>query len=365
MQTEVRATNAQALSVLQGSTGLKAVQLDLDGALEGLLPQYLVRWAMRALCQGGELTLRARSARDDMVFVGSGWPFQAVVQVAAKCTADMGDLIALDRTARSAIFKRHSPPLDASAWSAGVIFGGDDRELPLLEQCLASLKTQAELQGHGQITVCGPAAAAAKVAALDGTTEYLPFDEPPVAGRFLVGKKKNLLIRHARHERVLICHTRMALKLGALRGLPQEFDLITPVNVITGRRGDLPYLDLLTLPFPRPGPCSPGPKPTLFYDRRQWLQRLRSEVPYIDGGLFCVRRSLALAYPLSESIAWGESEDLEWCSRLMGGGYLVELSPTAGARSLTCKTPGYQRWGHSSTYRAAACLKRCVQRWMA
>jgi len=349
------------LNALQDVRGLSRVRIDADGLLRGLLPQYALRWGARALEPDGVMEVVARSSRDNMAFIGRRWPFQALVQVAAKCTDDLGVLDVCDLSMRHLQFRRTAAaPVLPGLWSAGVIFGGSEAERPLLARCLASLLAQRPVADGGQLMVCGPRHAAASLQAEFPSIDYLPYDQPSSAGRFLVGHKKNHLLRHAKNERVLVCHARIELHPEALQRLPTHFDLITPAVFIDGPRGPLPYLDLFPLHLREGDPSARGAKPALHYDRRGWLRQLANKAPYIDGGLFAVRRSLALQCSLSETIAWGESEDVEWARRLLAAGRLVELSTRATARSQTCKTPGYQRYGHHPIYRWTTGVKRVL-----
>jgi hypothetical protein len=181
-------------------------------------------------------------------------------------------------------------------------------------------------------------------------------------GRFLIGQKKMHVLHALRHERVLVCHTRILLETGCLEAIPDEFDLITPRVWIQGMRRNLPYLDLGFFDNRSSGLYTTKSQPPVYYDRDAWLSMLGRWYPYIDGGLFCVRRSLALEIPMSGSIAWGEGEDAEWGLRLLANGKLLEIALEAGALSQTCKMQYYGRWGHLAAYRYISKVVRMIKK---
>ena len=230
------------------------------------------------------------------------------------------------------------------------MFSGLESEKPLLKQCVASLQLQPELTQGGQILICGPSCSADVIQGLVGV-EYLSFETEMVAGRFIIGRKKNYAVSHLKHEKVLVCHTRIVLQPGCLAALPEEFDLITPAVSVVGAQGiTLPYADLLFQQFRSTAVYTQDPAPYIGYPRTRWREHLRRYHPYVDGALFCTRRSLFVALPLSEAIAWGEGEDVEWCRRLLLSGKLLELCVEAKAISLVNKTKYYNLWGHLAAY---------------
>jgi len=200
--------------------------------------------------------------------------------------------------------------------------------------------------------VCGPAAGEHLVQPVDGV-RYLVYETPVEAGRFLIGRKKNALLKALKHERALICHTRIVLRPGILKELPDEFDLLTPQVLVDGKKGKLPYLDLGFLKLETVSMAGKREQPPIYYNRKNWYEFLKSYYPYIDGGIFCVRRRLALSVPLHNEVAWGEGEDAEWCLRLIHTGNVIEITtaPNAKADTATCKLPNYAKFGHLWIYR--------------
>jgi hypothetical protein len=351
----VKVTSLIDLPALRCQRGLQHVELDLTALLHGNLPQYAVRYALWAVATGGTVLVRAPSTVDSVNLLTGAWTFQLLTQLVVKAVSRLGTLVRCERGSRTLELARTAPAAAPGPWSAAVVYSGQPAERAQLATCVEHLRLQPGIRDGGQLLVCGPPEAAGDVTGLPGV-EYLPLPTPLQAGRFLVGVKKMAALRALRHERALVCHTRIALQPGCLEALPDEFDLITPRVWVQGAAGPLPYLDLGFFDNRSVALFSPVPQPPIHYDRSGWLARLGRLYPYIDGGLFCVRRSLALEIPLSETIAWGEGEDAEWSLRLLGAGHVLELAEGAHADSLTCKTARYARWGHLAAYRGASHL---------
>lgn len=348
------------LSSLRCQSGLLRVELDLTALLQGNLPQYAIRYALWALEPGRTVTVTATTTVDSVSFVTGRWSFQMLTQLVVKAASGLGALVRYDPVARTLELERIAPAAVPGPWSAAIIYSGQSTERAQLSTCVEHLRVQSGIRDGGQLLVCGPPEAAGDVHSMPGV-EYLPLPTPLQAGRFLVGAKKMAALRALRHERALVCHTRIALRPGCLDALPAEFDLITPRVWVNGAAGPLPYLDLGFFDNHSVAVFSRVPQPPIHYDRGGWLERLGSLYPYIDGGLFCVRRSLALAIPLSETVAWGEGEDAEWSLRLLGDGNVLELADNAHADSLTCKTARYARWGHLAAYRGLSHLTQMTR----
>lgn len=351
----MKLTSLAQLTWLRRQRGLSRVEIDLTKLLQGNLPQYVVRYGLWALAPGGTLVLDAPTTIDSVSLVPGRWSYQLLTQLVVKASDGLGRLQYSDRDARRLELARSAPAAEPGPWSAAIVYSGQAAEREQLAICVRHLREQRGIRDGGQLLVCGPPESENDVAALPGV-EYLAMPTPLQAGRFLVGVKKMAALRALRHERALVCHTRIALRPGCLDAIPLEFDLITPRVWVQGVTGPLPYLDLGFLDNRSVALHSQVPQPPIHYDRSSWRARLGQFYPYIDGGLFCVRRSLALAVPLSETVAWGEGEDAEWSLRLMGDGKLLELAEDAHADSLTCKTGRYARWGHLAAYRGLSRL---------
>lgn len=358
----INVSKASELYALREARGYDAVNINFsESEFAGNLAIYAVKFAMWALKAGGTLTLTAPSTLDSMTLKRRRLPFQLLTQLVARSTQEIGDLTEVSLADRTIRVKRKATELEG-IWSAGVIFSGNEAELPMLRRCLHSLLKQPELQSKDRIVVCGPESARSLV--IDTyNVAYLACETPTAAGRFLIGIKKNALISHLDTQKILICHSRVVLGDKALSAMPPEFDLITPRISINGRKKDLPYLDLGFLKLATAAMAGVGEQPPIFYPRDDWLRYVKKHYPYVDGGAFCVRGDLAKRLALHPSIAWGEGEDVEWCIRLLIDGNVVELanSPAACATSLSCKLPRYERFGHLISYRFVSRFIRALR----
>lgn len=356
----MRVSSFSELQALRYRTGAPSVLLTMNSFLAGNLPAYAMRYALWSCALDGRVVIDAPSTLDSVTFTPSQWSFQMLTQVLCKAAEGLGELVVCDVSSRRLEFSRTAAPMVKAPWSAIVMFSGSDSERPHLEKSIEALIAQPELAEGGEIIVCGPELGRGAVCGMRGV-RYASLETPEKAGRFLVGKKKNLAIAQARNERVLVCHTRITLRPGCLAALPEEFDLITPRVWVRGAKSDLAYLDLGFFHGSSIAIHSWRPQPPVHYDRSYWLQKLKCAYPYIDGGLFCVRRSMAQSIPMSESIAWGEAEDAEWALRWLHCGRLLEIGLHAHAESATCKTPRYARWGHLRTYRVLSTAAQYVR----
>lgn len=357
----MRITHPDQLPKLRMSTGWDNIEVEADSFLDGNLPLYLFKYLIWALRKDGIAQVHVGRAIDSMVLIPCEWSLQFLVQGACKAIEGMGELVAVDLSNRRFSFRRTKTVFESAPWSAIVMFSGKEAELPLMENCIQSLRKQAPIESGGQIIVCGPADAAPLARSFEGV-DYLPFETPIQAGRFLVGKKKNYAISQALNDRVLVCHSRIELQLNCLINMPLEFDVISPRVWMTNAAGkQIPYLDMMFLPTQSTSMFTRKPLGSIAYPREQWLKRLGSAYPYIDGALYCINKTLALAHPLSETIAWGEAEDVEWCHRLLSQGKILELNLNSDAISMTNKTNHYYKWGHIPGYCAASDLIRGTQ----
>lgn len=290
-------------------------------------------------------------------------PFSVVTQQAFKLYD--GDAICedIDSAAMRLRFRRIRP-LPRTGWSAGIVFSGNANEVPAIRACLDTLYRQPELarKNAGEVIVAGPAAAS-DVLDTHCDATYLAFENSE-GPRAFTAAKKNAIIAASTQPNVAIMHGRILLQDGCLSRIGDEFDVTTPR--ITYREVDrhLPYIDWLTLPV-----VSGDQPPTrlgsgTLYHRDRYLDQLRDGgMPYIDGGLFIAKRDVLDKVPLNPALAWGEAEDVEWCSRLFVEGFLMDLDPSAWAVSQTYKLGSALR-RYPRLARATAPFRRQTKQWL-
>ncbi len=248
-----------------------------------------------------------------------------------------GRLISIDLTRRTIAIERLAHSEDAK-WSAGVVFSGAKKELPLLRRCLDGLLAQRQLQSEscGEILVCGPAEA--RYCTEDYPTVRYIQDPTDHSRQFRIAAKKNFLASHFRNDKFIILHARVILESGCLDRIPRHFD-ITSVNQETSQSGARePYLSLVAVdPNYLLGLPRFSPKTVRQTAIENYLDLYRVGLPYLDGGCIVTTREVWERCSLNGSLSWGEAEDMDWCHRAILSGFLVDMCIDARATSATHK----------------------------
>jgi len=329
-------TGREDLYRLKAMHGLSRVVVETRRLIHRNLLPHALKYAAWALVPGGTLLVRDASPN-----VFDLWPrfvsSKMVRQWTFKLLAGEAELVRLDSAAGEIELRRTRLPTPPG-WSAGVVFSGQEAELPRLRQCLDALLRQPELspEREGEIVVCGPAAASDSIAGYR-QVRYLPYEMPP-GPRVMICGKKNALIHALQGPRVLVLHTRVLLAPDTLRHVPEEFEIITPRVFADGPAGREDYLSLGVH-----DPSLPGQAPRLTpsslrrVPAERYLDLYAQGAPYVDGGVFMVRKDVHARCPLNEDVAWDEVEDLEWCTRALAAGFLIDLAPEATATSVVAK----------------------------
>jgi hypothetical protein len=323
---------------LQSATGLKALTIDARTIkFDGLLPVALRR-GFAAVIPGGRITIvdegRGRSEPPVLDLT-----FNQVRQTVLKFLGHGCELVELDPTGR--ITMQRIQPALPQAWSAGVMYSGKTAEEPTMRRCLDALIAQPELSGSaGEIVVCGPSDGHRAFLADYPTVRYLAVDGMEDGhGRFLLAKKKNILVDNLTHARMVVLHARVVLAPDALARVPAEFDILSP-NIVRIRRNGSPeaYMSLAQIDRPWPG----------YMLRRRTLMlrdvhgcdplRLHAAGPcYVDGGAVFVTRPVFDRCRMDDHLGWAEGEDVDWCMRAFLSGFVSDLAVEARATSLTSK----------------------------
>lgn len=322
---------------LKHKTDLDQVTLITARVKKANLLRYGLKYALWALRVGGRLIIQDNGPQAPS-FAPFTIPFRHVVQQAVKVLAEDAKLLCVDDASFRVEFER-TKPVTAPGWSAGILFSGNRSEIPTLDRCIKGLLQQPELgpEQGGEILIVGPDAGRTLVPDYGAQVRYAAY-EMDSAGRIYTARKKNFLAARARNPRLLIMHARILLQPGCLAALPREFDVITPrVEYHEGNKA-VPYLDWGVPPTTELDITPRHLQSPYNYDRQRYLDQLKcGRRPYIDGGVFACRTEVLKRIPLSPHLAWGEAEDLEWCSRLHAEGVLVDLEPGALALSQSFK----------------------------
>lgn len=340
------------LASLRRMRQCQTLNIDFWDFSKGNLPLYAARYAVWALAPEGIATITAMGSLPTTGIFAFRWTFRMVVQIVARAIDPEGRIIEVNHDRQVIRFQRVAPAAVPQPWSSIVMFSGSDQELPALQLCVQSIAQQEGIQQGGELIVCGPTAAR-RLAAGVCDARYLAYDDDLDAGRIMIARKKNFAISAARHENVSVCHTRMVLRPDTLARLPDEFDCITPRVVHRSSSGSqLPYLDLGFIGLSGAPMFTCSMRPRLNFERDQWQRFLASQYAYVDGGLFCVKRAVALETRLHDALAWGEGEDVEWCVRLQVAARLTELAEDSVAESQVNRLGRYERHGHRPGFAA-------------
>ena len=322
---------------LQEMSGLNAVTVDLTRLKLQGLAHLAIRMGCNALAQGGTLTLRDEAASGSQT-IGPfliGWPSLRALTIRAlsrDCRLEPGAKLGEMK------FTRTSPPM-ALGWSAGIIFSGQDRELPALYRCLDGLVAQPELLSElGEILICGPTRDMEFLSDYP-QVRYIVYDiSADHCGPFPISAKKNHLIRSMRFDRRLVLHARIAIEPGALAAAPSEFDILA-LNVIhRSEKGQEANIGLITIDSGWPeGVPRRFERSTLNVPAEKYLRLMAHGRPYVDGGAFAVSARVFEACPLHDGLLWGDCEDVEWSFRAQALGFAIDMCPRMVALNTVSK----------------------------
>jgi hypothetical protein len=138
----------------------------------------------------------------------------------------------------------------------------------------------------------------------DDRIRHIPFDESVKPG--WVTKKKNLISQLAQYDKIVFLHDYVALDEDWAAGFAifgDDWDLaMTRVEDIKGRR----FYDWITWDHPTMPRYSPLP----------YSDSSSTHNQFIPGAYWVAKRDVMLENPLDESLAWGQSEDVEWSLRV-------------------------------------------------
>jgi hypothetical protein len=320
---------------LRRITGLNEVRIISHHLKRRGLLLHAVKYAYWAVKQGGVIHIEDNGPDDQGI---QAWriTFPMVRQLALVAIGNGCERPEVSASSRT-ISLRRKEPVPPPGWSGGVVFSGDDKEIPQLTDCLTGLMNQMEFRSpQGEIFVCGPERNLDFLKPFP-EVQYVVYDTPPTKP-FPISDKKNTLIARMRGPRLLVLHARIALEDGAISHAPAEFDILSPNVFLRAKSGLVPNTCYSTI-----DPRSPNLLPRLFSRSTRttppasYLGLLRRRRPYVDGGAFMVMKHVYERCPLHDHLGWGDCEDVEWCRRAEALGFLVDLDPEVRAVSSISK----------------------------
>jgi hypothetical protein len=172
---------------------------------------------------------------------------------------------------------------------------------------------------------------------LDDRIVHIPFDESVKAG--WITKKKNLIAQAAKYERLVMMHDYIVLHPNFYAGFVRLGDdwnfCVTQILNGDGSR----FRDYILFPYYSWWKKHLGMECNKFL-LPYWLPndaRL-NRFMYVSGSFYCIKKTIALQYPLNEDICWGgEGEDVELCVRLANDGILIKMNPHSTVQFMKMK----------------------------
>ena len=201
-------------------------------------------------------------------------------------------------------------------WSFGIVSDGrkNERILQLIHQI--SLFQIPEFE----ILICGPSPSDTLPVYVKVIDDNLCYTDK----RIPISKKKNLIIKRAQYNNLIIMHDRMSFPANWYKKMclyGNYYDLLcTPIvneEKHSNRMIDwtiYTYTSFIQNKIERFIPH----RTSLFYN--EWSKNI-----YINGGFFQVKRHFVLEEPLNPNLYWGEKEDTDFSIRLYNSGVLFEM----------------------------------------
>ena len=212
---------------LRECVDLDHIDIHLNQLDEGYLPLYVAKYGIWALKRGGTLKINCKHTMQSHTKVNGNKSFYYTLQLIMKSIRHYVILKDINYNDRSVEFIRSTPPAVNNCWSFGIIYSGEDSEWNNLCNCVKSIQSQVNFTGECEVVVCGPGVKRDLVVReLD--VKYLCVDTTHKFGRFEISHKKNLLMDALRHDKILICHTRIVLKDDCIKMIPRDFEVLTP-----------------------------------------------------------------------------------------------------------------------------------------
>lgn len=162
---------------------------------------------------------------------------------------------------------------------------------------------------------------------------HVPFDESIKPA--WITKKKNIISTMANYENIVLLHDYVCLIDGWYKGF-LEFgnDYQVCTTKIIQVNGDR-YIDYFLSPHGDAFKSYIPKQRMLPYDFK--LTPQLSKLCYLSGTYYCIKKHIALEYPLNEKLSWCQAEDIELFQRLGLNGIVIKCNSNSTVQLLKAK----------------------------
>ncbi|MCK9283729.1 MAG: hypothetical protein M0P39_05550 [Rhodocyclaceae bacterium] len=310
--------------------------LKYDGVL-----QYAIKYAFWALKLGGILTLIDEGSKDDGVS-NRRLDFWQVKHELFKGVKSAAEVMRLDNAEGVLVVKKVQDPYRNDGFSFGIIFSGNQQEIPFLTQSVRSILDSAATSPLPfEIIVCGPSSFDfSALTAEFGSAQfrYHAFDFDPANKRVMIAAKKAELYLQCQFNVVAINHTRILYAADFTeRVAGRKFDAFIPrVDAFHGGH-QIRYLDYSLLESYNMAAVPRYRSISASMIDGDFLYSLKRRVPYMDGGINVFNKATIDFNPFCPHIAWGEGEDIMTANMLTASGALIDYFDDILCTSSTVK----------------------------
>lgn len=302
-----------------------AEELEIKGVLEvHPYPLIIIRHADWLLKAGGSLKVESLFRYDRAGYVAPYYQLRYLISQSfgdkIKCVA-----IAIQDNVQTLSYEKVSSSLPENdsieRWSFGICSNGsqNERVLRLIDSIIKQNIPEFE------IIVCGPAPSTnlpSCVKVVDDAECYTKGDI-----RIPIGKKKNLIAKHAKYNNMCIMHDRYLFVddwFVNMRKYGNYFDVITMMCYDVEKSDQV--MSSLNMRSGNFSTTTTTTTTTLRFLKNIKLQT--QDFPqylYINGGFFIAKKHLYVRIPIPNNLHWAEAEDIVWGQLLPLNGALIGI----------------------------------------
>lgn len=160
---------------------------------------------------------------------------------------------------------------------------------------------------------------------------HVLFDESIKNG--WITKKKNIVCEKAKYENIVLLHDYVELCDDWYNGFLKygnDFNIcVTKIINNNSKR----FRDYLIFPYDIGYPFDTRSLIPYTYPPSTKL----SKIMYISGAYYIVKKSVALQFPLNESLVWGQGEDVYFCKQLVNNNIIIKCNSNSSVQFLKNK----------------------------